>query len=140
MHNILNKIILENFPNLEKELPIQVQEAAGLQTDLTKIESLQSITVSCYEMVQNIMQTTYFTGPECLWYCMSRHKHSPPTKGCISTSILSAICLVQGTITGQQEICENWFSFGKSQYYLSSNSVKQNCGLVDCLGIIFHLI
>jgi hypothetical protein len=27
--NIFNKIITENFPNLEKELPIQVQEASG---------------------------------------------------------------------------------------------------------------
>jgi hypothetical protein len=28
IHNIFNKIITENFPNLEKELPIQVQEAS----------------------------------------------------------------------------------------------------------------
>jgi hypothetical protein len=27
IHNIFNKIIAENFPTLEKELPIQVQEA-----------------------------------------------------------------------------------------------------------------
>jgi hypothetical protein len=27
IHNIFNKIITENFPNLEKELSIQVQEA-----------------------------------------------------------------------------------------------------------------
>jgi hypothetical protein len=27
MHNIFNKIITENFPNLEKTMPIQVQEA-----------------------------------------------------------------------------------------------------------------
>jgi hypothetical protein len=27
MHNIVNKIITENFPNLEKTMPIQVQEA-----------------------------------------------------------------------------------------------------------------
>jgi archaeosine-15-forming tRNA-guanine transglycosylase len=26
MHNIFNKIITENFPNLEKTMPIQVQE------------------------------------------------------------------------------------------------------------------
>jgi hypothetical protein len=26
MHNIVNKIIAENFPNLEKTMPIQVQE------------------------------------------------------------------------------------------------------------------
>jgi hypothetical protein len=26
--NIFNKVIAENFPNLEKEMPIQVQEAS----------------------------------------------------------------------------------------------------------------
>jgi chromosome segregation ATPase len=38
IHNIFNKIIIENFPNLEKVMPIQVQELLGQQTDLTKIE------------------------------------------------------------------------------------------------------
>jgi polyribonucleotide nucleotidyltransferase len=28
MHNIFNKIITENFPNLQKAVPIQVQEAS----------------------------------------------------------------------------------------------------------------
>jgi hypothetical protein len=28
VHNIFNKIITENFPNLEKTMPIQVQEAS----------------------------------------------------------------------------------------------------------------
>jgi hypothetical protein len=28
IHNIFNEIITENFPNLEKVLPIQVQEAS----------------------------------------------------------------------------------------------------------------
>jgi hypothetical protein len=28
MHNIFNKIITENFPNLEKTIPVQVQEAS----------------------------------------------------------------------------------------------------------------
>jgi hypothetical protein len=28
MHNIFNKIITESFPNLEKTMPIQVQEAS----------------------------------------------------------------------------------------------------------------
>jgi chromosome segregation ATPase len=28
MHNIFNKIITENFPNLEKDIPIQMQEAS----------------------------------------------------------------------------------------------------------------
>jgi hypothetical protein len=30
MHNILKKIITENFPNLEKTMPIQVQEASRI--------------------------------------------------------------------------------------------------------------
>jgi hypothetical protein len=28
MHNMFNKIITENFPNLEKSMPIQMQEAS----------------------------------------------------------------------------------------------------------------
>jgi len=28
IHNIFNKMITENFPNLEKTMPIQVQEAS----------------------------------------------------------------------------------------------------------------
>jgi hypothetical protein len=28
MHNIFNKIIIDNFPNLEKSIPIQVQETS----------------------------------------------------------------------------------------------------------------
>jgi hypothetical protein len=28
MHNIFNKIITENFPNLEKTMPIQIQKAS----------------------------------------------------------------------------------------------------------------
>jgi hypothetical protein len=28
IHNIVNKIIIENFPHLEKAMPIQVQEAS----------------------------------------------------------------------------------------------------------------
>jgi hypothetical protein len=38
IHNIFNKTIKYNFPNLEKNMPIQVQEASRTQTDLTKIE------------------------------------------------------------------------------------------------------
>jgi hypothetical protein len=32
MHNIFNKIITENFPNLEKSIPIQMQEASRTPT------------------------------------------------------------------------------------------------------------
>jgi hypothetical protein len=42
MCNIFNKIITENFPNLEKTMPIQVQEASKTP-DLTKIELLHDI-------------------------------------------------------------------------------------------------
>jgi hypothetical protein len=37
-HNIFNKIITENFPNLEKVMPIQVQEASRTPNNLTRIE------------------------------------------------------------------------------------------------------
>jgi hypothetical protein len=35
---IFNKIITENFPNLQKTMSIQVQDAPRHQTDFTKIE------------------------------------------------------------------------------------------------------
>jgi hypothetical protein len=38
MHNIFNKIIPENFPNLEKTMPIHLRELPRHQTNLTKIE------------------------------------------------------------------------------------------------------
>jgi hypothetical protein len=38
MCNIFNKIITETFPNLEKSIPIQMQEPPEHQTDQTKIE------------------------------------------------------------------------------------------------------
>jgi hypothetical protein len=34
IHNIFNKIITENFPNLEKTMPIQVQEASRTSSRL----------------------------------------------------------------------------------------------------------
>jgi hypothetical protein len=36
IHNIFNKIITENFPNLEKNMPIQVQEASRTPNRLDK--------------------------------------------------------------------------------------------------------
>jgi hypothetical protein len=53
MHNIFNKIITENFPNLEKAMPIQVQEAPEHQTDLTKIEQPHGI-LSLKQQVQTL--------------------------------------------------------------------------------------
>jgi hypothetical protein len=36
IHNILNKIITENFPDLEKNMPIQVQEASATPNKLAQ--------------------------------------------------------------------------------------------------------
>jgi hypothetical protein len=38
MCNIFNKIITENFPNVEKTMPIQVQEASKTPNRLDQIE------------------------------------------------------------------------------------------------------
>jgi hypothetical protein len=34
IHNMFNKIITENFPNLEKTMPIEVQEASRMPNRL----------------------------------------------------------------------------------------------------------
>jgi hypothetical protein len=36
IHNIFNKIITENFPDLEKNMPIQVQEASRTPNKLAQ--------------------------------------------------------------------------------------------------------
>jgi hypothetical protein len=42
--NIFNKITPENYPNLEKEIPIQVQEVSRTPNiDMTKTEPLHDI-------------------------------------------------------------------------------------------------
>jgi hypothetical protein len=43
IHNIFNKIITENFPNLEKVLPIQVQEASKTSNRLDQNRHPHSI-------------------------------------------------------------------------------------------------
>jgi hypothetical protein len=43
IHNIFNKLITENFPNLEKVMPIQVQEASRTPNRLAKIELSHNI-------------------------------------------------------------------------------------------------
>jgi hypothetical protein len=48
-----NKIITENFPNLEKAIPIQMQEASGHQTDQIKIELRHDIS-SLKQQVQKL--------------------------------------------------------------------------------------
>jgi hypothetical protein len=53
MHNVVNKIMTENFSNLEKTMPIQVQEASRTQTDLTKIELPHNI-LSLKQQVQRL--------------------------------------------------------------------------------------
>jgi hypothetical protein len=43
--NIFNKIIAENFPNLEKKMPIQVQEVSRIpdRHDQNRVDSIHSI-------------------------------------------------------------------------------------------------
>jgi hypothetical protein len=43
IHNTFNKIITENFPDLEKPMPIRYRKSLGHQTDLTKIEPPHNI-------------------------------------------------------------------------------------------------
>jgi hypothetical protein len=38
IHNIFNKIITENFPNLRKFFPFRYRKLPGRQIDMTKIE------------------------------------------------------------------------------------------------------
>jgi hypothetical protein len=53
MRNIFNKIITENFPNLEKTMPIQVQEASRPPNSMTKIELPHNIS-SLKQQVQKL--------------------------------------------------------------------------------------
>jgi hypothetical protein len=53
IHNIFNKIITENLPNLEKTMSVQVQEASRHQTDLTKTELPHDI-LSLKQQAQSI--------------------------------------------------------------------------------------
>jgi hypothetical protein len=53
MCNIFNKIITENFLNLEKTMPIQIQEASRTPTGLTKIELPHNI-LSLRQQVQRL--------------------------------------------------------------------------------------
>jgi hypothetical protein len=39
IHNIFNKIITENFPNLEKTCPFRYKKPARHQTDLSKLKT-----------------------------------------------------------------------------------------------------
>jgi hypothetical protein len=51
MNNIFNKIITENFTNLKKIMPIQIQEASRTPTDLNNIELPHNI-LSLKQQVQ----------------------------------------------------------------------------------------
>jgi hypothetical protein len=51
--NIFNKIITENFPNLEKAMPIKIQEAPRIPNRLTKIELSHDI-LSLKQQAQGI--------------------------------------------------------------------------------------
>jgi hypothetical protein len=43
IHNIFHKIIAENFPNVEKELSIQIQGASRTPNRLDQIENFHAI-------------------------------------------------------------------------------------------------
>jgi hypothetical protein len=51
LHNIFNKIT-ENFPNVEKSIPIQCKRTPEHQTDQTKIELPHGILSSSKQQVQ----------------------------------------------------------------------------------------
>jgi hypothetical protein len=53
MRNIFNKTITENFPNLERSISIQMQEAPEHQTDQIKIEIPHGIS-SLKQQVQKL--------------------------------------------------------------------------------------
>jgi chromosome segregation ATPase len=53
IHNIFNKIIAENFPNLEKTMPIHIQEASRTPNKLDKIELPHGI-LSLKQQAQSI--------------------------------------------------------------------------------------
>jgi hypothetical protein len=53
MCNIFNKIITENFPNLEKTMPIRYRRPPELQRDPTKIELPHDI-LSLKQQVQKL--------------------------------------------------------------------------------------
>jgi hypothetical protein len=42
-HNIFNKIIRENFPNLEKTMPIQVQESSRTANQIEPVHGILSL-------------------------------------------------------------------------------------------------
>jgi hypothetical protein len=54
---IFNKILIENFPNLEKAMPIQYTKPTRHQTDLTKIELTHDI-LSLKQQTQRIEKDT----------------------------------------------------------------------------------
>jgi chromosome segregation ATPase len=53
IHNIFNKIITENFPNVEKAIPFRYRMPPGHKTDLTKIELPHDI-LSLIQQAQKI--------------------------------------------------------------------------------------
>jgi hypothetical protein len=53
MCNIFNKIIMENFPNLEKDIPIHMQEASRTRNRQIKIELPHDIS-SLKQQVQKL--------------------------------------------------------------------------------------
>jgi hypothetical protein len=56
--NIFNKIIKENFPNLKKEMPINIEEAYRITNRLEKKRN------SSHPMIVKIMETTLYANSE----------------------------------------------------------------------------
>jgi hypothetical protein len=54
MCNVLNEIITENFPNLEKTMPSRYRKPPEHQTDLTKTELPHSISLK--QQVQRLVK------------------------------------------------------------------------------------
>jgi hypothetical protein len=54
--NIFNKIITENFPNLEKELPVQVQDASRTPNRLDKNRTTPTSTENRERILKPVRQ------------------------------------------------------------------------------------
>jgi hypothetical protein len=53
MRNVFNKITMENFPNLEKDIPVRCKRPPGHQTDQIKIKLPHNIS-SLKQQVQKL--------------------------------------------------------------------------------------
>jgi hypothetical protein len=69
IHNIFNKIITENFPNLEKTMPIQVQEGSSTPNRLEQNRTtpqhiiIKTTRETIFKVVRENTQITYKSKP-----------------------------------------------------------------------------